>query len=107
MTASYFPDGMLSECQYRKETKKSTKSSGKTSGGKTDSGSGASGDTAYVMKGVCLNLRAEKNGNSEILGSYRGGTKVTVLKQGRVWSLVEVKGQQGYMATEYLTSEKE
>ena len=24
MTASYFPDGMLSECQYRKETKKST-----------------------------------------------------------------------------------
>ena len=85
-----------------KETKKSTKSSG----GKTASGSGASGDTAYVMKGVCLNLRAEKNGNSEILGSYRGGTKVTVLKQGRVWSLVEVKGQQGYMATEYLTSEK-
>ena len=90
-----------------KETKKNTKSSGKTSGGKTASGSGASGDTAYVMKGVCLNLRAEKNGDSAILGSYHGGTKVTVLKQGRVWSLVEVKGQQGYMATEYLTSEKE
>ena len=89
------------------EEKKSTKSSAKTSGSKTASGGEVSGDTAYVMKGVCLNLRSGKGGDSEIIGSYRGGTKVTVLKKGRNWSLGEVKGKQGYMATEYLTSEKE
>lgn len=67
----------------------------------------ASGETAYIQKGVRLNLRAEANASSEIIGSYRGGTKVTVIKKGRLWSLVEVKGVQGYMFTEYLTSEKE
>ena len=90
-----------------KEEKKDTKSSKKTSGGQTASGGEVSGDTAYVVKGICLNLRTGKGSDSEIIGSYRGGTKVTVLKQGRHWSLVEVKGKQGYMATEYLTSEKE
>ncbi len=67
----------------------------------------ASGETAYVIKGVRLNLRAEANSSSDILGSYRGGTKVTVITRGRNWSLVEVRGQQGYMSTYYLTAEKE
>ena len=75
----------------------------KSSGG---SGSITTGSTAYVMKGIRLNLRAEAKGNSEILGSYRGGTKVTVVKKGHFWSLVEVNGLQGYMANDYLTTEK-
>ena len=67
----------------------------------------ASGDTAYIIKGVRLNLRDEANSSSEIIGSFRGGTKVTVIKKGRYWSLVEVQGLQGYMANEFLTTVKE
>ncbi len=65
------------------------------------------GDTAYIVKGVRLNLREAANTSSEIIASFRGGTKVTILKKGRHWSFVEVKGLQGYMSTDYLTSEKE
>ncbi len=67
----------------------------------------SSGETAYVIKGVRLNLRSEANNTSEIIASFRGGTKVTVLNKGKHWSLVEVKGLQGYMSTYYLTSEEE
>ena len=52
----------------------------------------ATGDTAYIIKGVRLNLRESASSDSEIIASFRGGTKVTVLKKGRNWSLVEVKG---------------
>lgn len=65
------------------------------------------GSTAYIMKGVRLNLRNAAGNDSDIIGSYRGGTRVTVLKKGKYWSLVEVNGRQGYMGTEYLTAEKE
>ena len=67
----------------------------------------ASGETAYIKKGIKLNLREEANGSSDIIGSFRGGTKVTVIKKGRTWSLVEIQGLQGYMYTEYLSAEKE
>jgi len=66
-----------------------------------------SGTTAYVIKGVRLNLRESASADSEIIDSFRGGTKVTVIKKGKYWSLVEVNGFQGYMANDYLTSEKE
>lgn len=63
----------------------------------------STGDTMYIEKGIRLNLREAANSSSEILGSFRGGTKVTILKKGNYWSRVEVKGQVGYMANEYLT----
>ena len=66
----------------------------------------STGSTAYVMKGVKLNLRAEASSSSDIIASFRGGTAVTVLKKGKYWSLVEVKGLQGYMGSDYLTTEK-
>ncbi len=66
-----------------------------------------SGETAYIKKGVRLNLRSSASSRGDIIGSYRGGTKVTVITKGRTWSLVEIRGLQGYMYTEYLTSEKE
>jgi uncharacterized protein YgiM (DUF1202 family) len=59
------------------------------------------------MKGIRVNLREDKNSSSEILGSYRGGTKVTVLKKGKIWSRVEVRGKEGYMYSDYLTAELE
>ena len=66
-----------------------------------------SGTTAYIIKGVRVNLREEANSDSDIIASFRGGTKVTILKKGKYWCQVEVKGLTGYMATEFLTAEKE
>lgn len=67
----------------------------------------ADGSTMYIISGVRVNLRDGKSSMADIIGSYRGGTKVTVLKKGKIWSYVQVKNQIGYMATEFLTSEKE
>ena len=75
--------------------------------GSSSSGSGGSGSTMYVMKDCWLYLRAEPDSNSEILGTYRGGTAVTVLKKGKYWYKVSVKGLEGYMGKEYLTDVKE
>ena len=60
----------------------------------------------YIEKGVWVNFREAADSSSAIIDSYRGGTKVTVLKKGRYWSRVEINGVEGYMATEFLTSEK-
>ena len=69
--------------------------------------SGGSG-TMYVWtpSGTTLNLREEPNSWSTILGSYRVGTKVTVLKRGSVWTKVRVNGKVGYMGSQYLVSTK-
>ena len=66
----------------------------------------STGDTKYIEKGIRLNLREKASSSSDVLGSFRGGTKVTILKKGNYWSRVEVKGQVGYMANDYLTDEK-
>jgi len=92
---------------YGKNRNSSGSSSSKSS---KSSGTGTSitdGTTAYIVKGVRLNLRDLPSNEGDIIGSYRGGTKVTVLKKGKIWSLVEVKGKQGYMGTDYLTYEPE
>ena len=81
-------------------SKTSSKSSTSASSGVT------SGSTAYIVKGVRVNMRAEASDKSEIIGTVRGGTKVTVIKKGRLWSLVEVKGKQGYIFNDLLTTER-
>ena len=65
-----------------------------------------SGDTMYVMKGIRLNLRDSAGTSGDIIASFRGGTKVTVLRKGRHWTYVEVEGLVGYMGSDYLTDEK-
>lgn len=87
--------------------KKAAEESKKTSKDDDKKSSVSSGITAYVVKGVRLNLRAEPSTESEILGSYRGGTSVTILKKGKYWCRVEVNGLTGYMGTDYLTTDKE
>lgn len=72
-----------------------------------DGKSGTSGSTMYVAKGIRLYLRDSASTSGEILGSYRGGTAVTVLKKGKYWTQVSVGGKTGYMGTEYLVAEKE
>lgn len=51
-----------------------------------------------------LNLRAQANANSRVLGQYRNGTQLTVLAQGMEWCKVQnAAGTVGYMMTQYLT----
>lgn len=71
-------------------------------------GGGGGSGTMYVWtpSGTTLNLRAEPNAWSTILGSYRVGTAVTVLKRGSVWTKVRVNGKTGYMGSQYLVSSK-
>ena len=93
----------------------SSSSSSKTSSGSSSSASSkasknekssSSGSTMYIEKGARVNFREEANSDSAIIDSYRGGTKVTVLKKGKYWSRVEINGVVGYIATEFLTDEK-
>jgi N-acetylmuramoyl-L-alanine amidase len=92
----------------------SSSSSGSSSGSSSSASSKASknekssssGSTMYIEKGSCVNFREEANSDSAVIDSYRGGTKVTVLKKGKYWSRVEINGVVGYIATEFLTSEK-
>ena len=73
----------------------------------SDTSESTSGSTMYVMKDVRLYLRAEPNSGSEIIGTFRGGTPVTVLSKGRYWYRVSVKGIEGYMGKDYLVDYKE
>ena len=99
----YMQSDKLSYAKYKKTS--SSSSSSKSSSSKSSS-TDITGDTAYVIKGTWLNLR-EAAGGGDIIACFRGGTKVTVLKKGRHWSYVEVKGLLGYMSNDYLTSEKQ
>ena len=110
------PEEEKSEDSSRKSSSKtSSASSSKSSSGSSSSASSkankneksaSSGSTMYIEKGACVNFREAADSSSAIIDSYRGGTKVTVLKKGKYWSRVEIKGVEGYIATEFLTSEK-
>ncbi|MBQ8537593.1 MAG: SH3 domain-containing protein [Clostridia bacterium] len=52
-----------------------------------------------------LNLRQEPDTTSLVLGSFRNGTRVTILSQGSEWCqvVVDKTGDTGYMMTQYLT----
>lgn len=64
-------------------------------------GAGAENETRVITAGT-LNLRAEANTDSEILGKYGWGTEVEVLGFDGNWAFVQVGGQKGYMYTQYL-----
>ena len=100
----YMQTNKLAYAKYKTAAEREAIFSGSSS--KSTKKSVASGETAYIIKGVKLNLRETADANGDIIASFRGGTKVTVIKKGKIWSLVEVKGLQGYMSTDYLTSEK-
>lgn len=81
---------------------------GSTSGGSSYSGSTSGGIIMYVNTGTAnpLHLRAEASASSVSLGKFRNGTAVTVLKRGRYWTRVSVKGRVGYMGSQYLSYTK-
>ena len=99
----YMKTDMLSYGRYKTISDTETKGN-KTGTNGTTNTSTASGSTAYVMKGIRVNLREEPNNYSDIITSVRGGTKVTILKKGKYWNRVDVKGLEGYMWNEYLVS---
>jgi uncharacterized protein YgiM (DUF1202 family) len=75
--------------------------------GSSSSGSNTgNGSTMYVAKDCWLYLRAEPDSSSEVLGTFRGGTPVTVLKKGKYWYRVIVKGLEGFMGKDYLVNVK-
>lgn len=59
-------------------------------------------DEIRVITCGTLNLRAEANTNSSILGKYGWGTQVNVKTIENGWASVEVGGQSGYMYAQYL-----
>ncbi len=67
-------------------------------------GAVAENETRVITAGT-LNLRAEANTDSEILGKYGWGTEVEVLGFDGNWAFVQVGGQKGYMYTQYLGAE--
>lgn len=97
----YMQTDKLAYAKYKTREERSSYDSKSTSK-KTS----VTGTTAYVVKGVRVNLRDEASNTGDIIASFRGGTKVTILKKGKIWCHVEVKGLIGYMATEFLTGEK-
>ncbi|MEG0742113.1 MAG: SH3 domain-containing protein [Clostridia bacterium] len=68
-------------------------------------GMGAPG-TAYVRTntGANLNMRTQPSLQSDIIGSFKNGTAVTVKQQGAGWCQVELNGTLGYMASRYLST---
>ena len=59
--------------------------------------------TVRTNTGIGLNFREEPSMEGAIITSYKPGTKVTVLQKGAAWSRVSVNGQEGFMATQYLS----
>lgn len=106
------PEEEKSEDTGKKSSSKSSSNSSSKASSKSSSSSTAdkkektsSGSTMYIVKGVKLNLREKADASSDVITSFRGGTKVSVLKKGKYWCKVEIKGYEGYVATEYLTDE--
>ena len=64
-------------------------------------------DETRVVTCGTLNLRAEANTSSAVLGKYGWGTQVLVKEIEGDWASVSVGGQEGYMFARYLGSEGE
>ena len=78
-----------------------------SSGGSGSGGSAGQTGIAYVKNTYAwqrLNLRARPSLNSDVLGRYQDGVKVSVLaSMAGGWAYVRVGGRTGYMMTKFLT----
>lgn len=59
--------------------------------------------TVRTNTGIGLNLREEPSMDGAIITSYKPGTEVTVMQKGTTWSRVKVDGNEGFMASQYLS----
>ena len=69
----------------------------------TDTAASAQTATVRTNTGIGLNLREEPRLSGKLITSYKPGTQVTVLQKGADWCRVTVDGQEGFMATKYLS----
>lgn len=88
-------------------SKKKVKASGKASTSATIADPSKSYD-AYVINpnNRTVNLRKGPGTNYGVINSYRPGTGVTVISGGPAWSYISIEGVEGYMMSQYLTTEK-
>lgn len=68
----------------------------------TDLSAAVATATVRTNTGIGLNLREEPSMEGKIITSYKPGTEVAVLQKGSTWSRVQVNGNEGFMATQYL-----
>ena len=52
-----------------------------------------------------VNLRSSASKSGSVIGEYSPGTKVAVDEYGATWSKITVSGKQGYMMTQFLSTE--
>ena len=59
---------------------------------------------AYVVSanGRNVNLRAAPNKNSQIIKSFRVGTKLTIITYGADWYFIQIDGYYGYMMRQFI-----
>ena len=80
-----------------------------TGGGLNPTETTETGDNIMYVKtdtGTRLNLRDGPGLEYDIIGSYRQGTAVSVLKKGKYWTRVSIGGKTGYMGSNYLSETK-
>ena len=60
--------------------------------------------SAYVVSanGRNVNLRAAPTTASRAIGSYRVGTRLTIITHGADWCFIQIAGQYGYMMTQFI-----
>lgn len=66
----------------------------------------AEGETLAKVKtntGAGLNMREAPSPTGKLITSVKNGETVQVMQKGKTWSRVLVNGQEGYMATQYLS----
>lgn len=92
--------------QYGYMVTKYLRFDGGTGGGSSSGGSSSTGGYNAVVNNPgtsqYLNLRAEPNTNSKVMGQYRNGAAIKVLGVGTEWHRVSVDGMVGYMMAKYV-----
>ena len=65
------------------------------------------GKTAFIKNPAnrTVNLRKGPGKGYKVIAEYRPGTKVTILKYGKTWCKVSVRGKVGYIMTKYIRTE--
>ena len=77
----------------------------------TDPGTGGGGTVLYDVyvtstNGRGVNLRSSAVKGNNVIGFYDVGTKAGMISKGTEWCLISIDGKQGYMMSQFLSTEK-
>lgn len=91
----------------KKETEKAKETEAASKTPETESTVSTEADTSILYASGNLNIRTGSGTDSEILGTFAQGDKVTVLGDaGDGWTKVSYQGQTGYVSSGYLSQKK-